>query len=87
VVAVYDPGDALDRTAGVSIYKDGVEVPHRSQAYRYRDYRIYPMNGRVPLRLGTRDLVSYFTGALDEVAVFDRKLSPAEIASLYGAAR
>ena len=42
-----------------------------------------PLNGTSPLRIGTRDCGSFFTGGLDEVAVFDRRLTAAEISDLH----
>jgi hypothetical protein len=93
IVARYDSGDALDTQAGVTLFKDGIRVdgPPRSGAlYSSSDYRIYPRNGNAPLRFGTRDAAddaSYFTGALDEVAIFSRRLTDAEILELYRAAR
>jgi hypothetical protein len=41
------------------------------------------MNGCSPLRIGTRDCGSFFTGGLDEVAVFDRRLTATEISALH----
>jgi hypothetical protein len=94
IVARYDSGDALDTRAGVTLFKDGLRVsgpPSRSTLYSASDYRIYPRNGSAPLRFGTRDAdggVSYFTGALDEVAIFSRRLTDTEILDLYkGGAR
>jgi len=85
VVACYDPGDSSDPMAGVSIYRDGVlrESPEKSSAARYASYDVVPVHGAAPLRLGTRDLVSLFTGALDEVAIYPRVLSADEIAENY----
>ncbi len=89
VVACYDPGDSSDPRAGVSIYRDGVlrESPATSHAARYASYDVVPVHGAAPLRLGTRDLVSFFAGALDDVAVYPRVLSAAEIAENYRVAR
>jgi hypothetical protein len=35
------------------------------------------------VRLGTRDLGSFLTGGLDEVAIYPRKLTPAEVWDHY----
>jgi hypothetical protein len=87
VVACYDPGDRSDPAAGVSIYRDGVlrAGPRRSRAARYASYDIMPAHRAAPLRLGTRDLASFFTGALDDAAIYPRVLSAAEIADDYRA--
>lgn len=45
----------------------------------YSSYDIKPVHGPAPLRLGTRDLGSFLTGGLDEVAVYPRVLTAAEI--------
>jgi hypothetical protein len=58
-----------------------------------RSTMIVPTNDTSPLRIGTRACTdttpaggpTFFTGALDEVAVFDRKLTASEITSLYNA--
>ncbi|MBV9359182.1 MAG: LamG domain-containing protein [Chloroflexi bacterium] len=92
IVAVYEPGDRdTDPPAGVHIYKDGV---HRRgpplPGTLYRTFDIVPAAGGLPVRLGTRDAatsgpasVSYFMGALDEVAIYPRVLSPDEILDNY----
>ncbi|HLJ83567.1 MAG TPA: LamG-like jellyroll fold domain-containing protein, partial [Candidatus Eremiobacteraceae bacterium] len=90
VVASYDPGDASDPGAGVSIYKNGVlrASPLTSRGARYASYDIHASHGRAPLRLGTRDLGSFFAGGLDEVAIYPRVLSAEEVADNFaGAAR
>ncbi len=81
VVGCYDPGNARDGRAGVSIYKNGVRRlgPESSRGARYAVYDIYPAHGEAPLRIGTRDRGSYLSGALADVAVYPRVLSPAEI--------
>jgi hypothetical protein len=88
VVACYDPGDRTDPLAGVSIFRDGIlrAGPLHSRGARYASYDIVATHGAAPLRLGTRDLRSFFGGALDEVAVYPRVLSAAEIAENYRAA-
>ena len=42
-----------------------------------------PVHGTAPLRLGTRDKVSFFRGALDEVAIYPRVLTADEILENY----
>jgi hypothetical protein len=93
IVAVYEPGDRdTDPPAGVHIYRDGV---HRQgppvPGTLYNRFDIMPAAGTLPLRLGTRDAAippaagsaSYLTGALDEVAIYPRVLTPEEILDNY----
>jgi hypothetical protein len=85
VVACYDPGDQIDPNAGVSIYKNGVlrGGPATQAGALYRAYDIRPAHAAAPLRLGTRDLASFLSGGLDEVAVYPRVLTAAEIREHY----
>jgi hypothetical protein len=90
VVACFDPGDAETKGAGVHIYKDGVlrlGPPKPGTLYGNREWKIKPVAGDAPLRMGTRDLKSFLTGALDEVAIYPRVLSAEEILENYKAAR
>ncbi|HET7882199.1 MAG TPA: LamG domain-containing protein [Acetobacteraceae bacterium] len=88
VVACYDPGDASNSQAGVSIFKNGVRrgSPSTSPGALYASYNIYPVPGYAPLRLGTRDTKSFLTGGLDEVAIYPRVLTCEEILDNYNAA-
>ena len=81
VDACYDPGDASNPDAGVSIFKNGVlrGGPSTSPGARYVSYDIHPMHGSAPVRLGTRDEGSFLAGGLDEVAIYPRVLSASEI--------
>jgi len=85
VVGVFDPGSADNPGAGVSIYKDGQlrGGPATSKGALYSTYSIRPRVGTAPVRLGTRDLASFLTGGLDEVAIYPRKLTAAEIQENY----
>jgi hypothetical protein len=94
IAAVYDPGDLMDSSAGVAIYRDGVfrQGPAASAATRYShpSYLITPSNGNAVLRIGGSHLSTdwtYFTGGIDEVAIFDRRLTVEEIATLYSRAQ
>jgi hypothetical protein len=89
VVACFDPGDENNPNAGVSIYKDGVlrGDPAKSPGARYATYHIEPTHGSAPVRLGTRDGGSFLTGALDDVAIYPRVLSEAEIMDNYRGAQ
>jgi hypothetical protein len=85
VVACYDPGDASDPRAGVSIYKNGElrESAGKSKAARYASYDIDPVSGNAPVRLGTRDLLSFLHGGLADVAIYPRVLTATEILDNY----
>jgi Concanavalin A-like lectin/glucanases superfamily len=61
-----------------AIYKDGIK----------RDQDVYtgkitPEAGKAPLRIGTRDLNSFFQGKIREVRVWNRLLTDSEVADLY----
>jgi Concanavalin A-like lectin/glucanases superfamily len=45
--------------------------------------RINPQNGTAPVRVGTRDFASFFRGAVDNLYVYNRALSAAEVGQLY----
>ncbi len=85
VVACYDPGDATDPSAGVSLYKNGVlrASPRKSRGARYASYDIHAIHGTAPVRLGTRDRVSFLSGGLGEVAIYPRVLSADEVLDNY----
>jgi hypothetical protein len=91
VVGCFDPGDA-DSTgqSGVRIYKNGMlrlGPPSPGTLYNNPNWQIRPARGAAPLRLGTRDLKSFLTGGLDEVAIYPRVLTPAEILENYHAGK
>ena len=44
---------------------------------------IDPRAGAAPLRLGTKDLGSFFEGGLTKVRLWNRRLAPSEISQLY----
>ena len=85
VVACYDPGEETNPRAGVSIFKNGVlrGGPATQSGALYRTFNIMPNRGTAPLRFGTRDLKSFFIGGLDEVAIYPRLLTPAEVLDNY----
>ena len=91
VVAIYDPGDKHDANAGVTIYQNGQCIkgprcggtPQAETLYSFDSYEIEPRNVTAPFRIGTTSCRSFFTGALDEFAIFDRALTQAEISNLY----
>ena len=90
IVACFDPGDAsTPGKPGVHIYRDGVKrLGPTSSGARYdnRLWQIYPSHASGPVRLGTRDLGSSLIGALDEVAIYPRALTAAEVLDNYQAA-
>jgi hypothetical protein len=45
--------------------------------------QVEPEPGPAPLRIGTRDLKSFFKGEIREVRIWDRALTASEISSLY----
>jgi hypothetical protein len=81
VVATFDAGTESNPGAGVSIYKNGQlrGSPATQKGARYSSFGVRSPKGQAPVRLGTRDLSSFLTGALDEVAIYPRKLMPAEV--------
>jgi hypothetical protein len=86
VVACYDPGDLTDPAAGVTIYKNGVHrrgPPKPGTLYSDPRFKIAPEHGTAPVRIGTRDLASFLRGAIDEVAIYPRVLSAAEVQDNY----
>ena len=85
VVACYDPGDRSNAGAGVSVYRNGAlrGSPSSQKGALYSGYAIVPAHGSAPLRFGTRDRASYFSGRLDEVAIYPRVLTVAEIHDHY----
>jgi hypothetical protein len=60
------------------IYGDGA----LRDSDRYAD-QITPARGSAPLRIGTRDLKSFFAGEIREVRVWNRALTADEIAAVH----
>jgi Concanavalin A-like lectin/glucanases superfamily len=92
VVACFDPGNADTRgNPGVRLYKNGsLQQGPPARGTRYNnppDWQIRPRRGTSPLRLGTRDVKRFFTGGLDEVAIYPRVLTPEEIRENYHAGK
>ena len=85
LVATFDPGNKNSPNAGVSIYKNGVlkGSPATQKGSLYSAYDIMPEVGIAPLRFGTRSLTSFLVGGLDEVAIYPRVLTSAEILDHY----
>jgi hypothetical protein len=57
------------------IYKNGSQRDQDSLA----SLSIVPGNGTAPFRIGTRDLKSFFEGAIGKVAVYDHELSSSDV--------
>jgi hypothetical protein len=77
------------RTDTIKLYKnggklvDGVRVPNDQDSFMNSSYHIMPRNGTAPVRIGTRNFESYFKGAIDNIYVYNRALSAAEVMQLY----
>jgi hypothetical protein len=46
---------------------------------------VVPVQGSAPLRVGTRDFASFFSGAVGKVAIYDRELASADIVRHHAA--
>lgn len=80
LAAVIDSASSQQYPSGsVAIFKDGVQ----RQQVGLDQFHVTPQPGGAPLRIGTRDLASYFQGAIGDVAIFDRALTPVEVRLLY----
>lgn len=77
----------------VMSYKDDTITWYKNGKQQDQDpfinsrYHVDPKNGTAPIRIGTRDFKSYFKGAIDDVRIYDRALSAAEVTQLYHEAR
>ena len=60
----------------VKIYENG---RLRDTTTMAGEWNIVPRNGTAPFQIGTRDLKSFFEGAVGKVAVYDRELSTTEL--------
>jgi len=96
IVAELDSGDWLDPTAGVSMYVNGALWQSGTQhctgnlysgfdceTGKGPEWQIVPNSGTRSLKLMTFDTYEHWNGRLDEVAIFPRKLSAGEVATLY----
>ena len=57
------------------IFKNGIERDKDALS----GYSVVPMNGIAPMRIGTRQLDSFFKGAIGKVAVFDYELNSSQL--------
>ncbi|MFC5451148.1 LamG-like jellyroll fold domain-containing protein [Paenibacillus aestuarii] len=68
-------------TGYTKIFKNGIL---RDQD-RLSDYHIIPGNGTAPMRIATRDLASYFQGAISKIAIYDYELTPTQLSAHFNA--
>jgi peptidoglycan/xylan/chitin deacetylase (PgdA/CDA1 family) len=66
----------------VTLYKDGVR---RGGPVSLGQFNVVPRASGAPFRIGTRDLESFFEGAIGKVAVYGNVLSDQEILATYQA--
>jgi hypothetical protein len=72
-----------------AIYRNGVYVRcdeydgPAGQGCQAHDQRIHPTPANAPLRLGTRDLKSFFQGGLSQVRIWNRALENTEIQKVF----
>jgi hypothetical protein len=67
------------RTGWVSIFKDGVQ---RAEV-GLDQFGVTPQSGPAPVRIGTRDLKSFFQGGIGDVAIFDHLIPTSDMQRLY----
>jgi hypothetical protein len=63
----------------VSIYKNG-QLRHSDS---YASLSPAPQPGSAPLRIGSKDLTSYFQGAIGPIWIWNRPLSSSEVGALF----
>jgi hypothetical protein len=66
-------------TGYTKVYKNGTLRDTDSLS----EYKIVPGNGTAPLRIGTRDLASFFKGAIGKVAVYGYELTAPQLSTHY----
>ena len=72
----------IDQSTGmVSIYKNG-QLRHSDS---YKSLSPVPQSGSAPLRFGSKDLTSYFNGAIGPISIWNRPLSASEVGALWSA--
>jgi hypothetical protein len=72
-----------DQTTGCILWKQGVQA-QRVAADKYFEYQVHPQHGSGPITVGGMQTTG-FKGALAHVAIWNRLLSAAEIASIWTA--
>jgi hypothetical protein len=68
-------------TDTIKWYKNGVLKDQ--DPFINSQYHIHPQNGTSPVRVGTRDFASFFKGAIDNINIYNRALSAAEVQQLF----
>ncbi len=66
----------------IAIYKDG---QMRGRRVSLSQFNVVPRASDAPFRIATRDLQSFFQGAIGKVAVYNCVLSPQDILAAYRA--
>jgi hypothetical protein len=66
-------------TGYTKIFKNGIERDQDSLI----GYGVVPQNSTAPMRIGTRQLQSFFQGAIGKVAVFDYELNSIQLQTHY----
>jgi hypothetical protein len=67
------------------IYRNGKTKKNYTNNLDYRGTVIVPTRGTAPFRVGTRDLGSFFEGAIGKVAIYGKELPEKRIAQHYKA--
>jgi hypothetical protein len=88
IVGCFEPGNSATRpAAGVRSYKNGQfqqGPPDATTLYKHPPrWQVDPADGDAPLRIGLRDGDQSLLGAIDEVAIYPRVLTAAEIERHY----
>ena len=84
-----DDGDLRSRYAFVGFVLDGYVAIYKNGNIRGQvgldQFNVMPRAGGAPLRIGTRNLGSFFEGAIGDVAIYDYALTPGQISRTYEA--
>jgi Concanavalin A-like lectin/glucanases superfamily len=68
-------------TDTIKWYKNG--VLRDQDSFINSEFHINARDGTALVRIGTKDFASYFKGAIDNVAIYNRALSASEVVQLY----
>lgn len=71
--------DSQYTTGYTKLYKNGEQRDKDALS----EYSVVPGHGTAPFRIGTRDLASFFQGAIGKVAIYDYELSATTIRDHY----
>jgi len=81
----------INANAKDTAYPDGYTKLYKNGVLRDQDdlnvagTPIVPTRGNAPFRVGTRDLNSFFEGAVGKVAIYTKELTPTQISNHYAA--